>query len=114
MPASSHLSSDNLLRFLQVRNAPATPEEIAAGLRLRKTERRGLHKMLSKLKSRRLVEEIAGQRYRLPSRRPEGDPKPLMSGSGAKQPGPSQTHPGVDSRPVAAHRGTNAPTEVTG
>jgi ribonuclease R len=75
MPAPSHLSSDNLLRFLQVRNAPATPEEIAAGLRLRKTERHGLHKMLAKLKKRRLLEEMPGQRYRIRGRKVDGDIK---------------------------------------
>jgi ribonuclease R len=69
MPPSSQLSSDNILRFLQVRSAPVSTEEIAAGLHLRKADRRGLFKMLSKLKKRQLLEELQGGRYRLANRK---------------------------------------------
>ena len=69
MPRPSQLSPDNILRFLQVRSAPASSEEIAAALHMPKTERRALDKMLSKLTKRRAVEELPGGRYRLADRR---------------------------------------------
>ena len=68
MSRSSHLSPDNILRFLQVRTAPASADEIAAALHIRKADRRPLFKMLAKLKKRRAIEELAGERYRLPGR----------------------------------------------
>lgn len=71
MPRPSHLSPDNILRFLQVRSAPASADEIAAALHMRKADRHALYKMLSKLKKRRAVEELPGGRYRLASRREE-------------------------------------------
>src|SRR5216684_2622674 len=71
MPRPSHLSPDNILRFLQVRTAPASTTEIAEGLHLKKSDNRPLFKMLSKLKKRRAIEELPGGRYRLPSRKPE-------------------------------------------
>src|SRR5881296_3659893 len=71
MPRPSHLSPDNILRFLQVRTAPASTAEIAQGLHLRKSDNRSLFKMLSKLKKRRAIEELPGGRYRLPSRKSE-------------------------------------------
>src|SRR5882724_5058229 len=77
MPSPSHLSPDNILRFLQIRSAPASPSEIALGLHLKKTDTRPLFKMLSKLKKRRAIEELPGGRYRLPSRKPdEGTSRP--------------------------------------
>jgi ribonuclease R len=66
MPHASQLSADNILRFLQVRRDPASTDEIAAALQLRRTDRKPLFKMLSKLKKRRAVEELPGGRYRLP------------------------------------------------
>src|SRR5713226_673826 len=71
MPRPSHLSPDNILRFLQVRSEPASTREIAEGLHLKKTDNRPLFKMLSKLKKRRAIEELPGGRYRLPSRKSE-------------------------------------------
>src|SRR5207249_9869538 len=71
MPRPSHLSPDNILRFLQVRSAPASTAEISQGLHLRKSDNRSLFKMLSKLKKRRAIEELPGGRYRLPSRKSE-------------------------------------------
>src|SRR5215472_126448 len=68
MPSTSSLSSDNILRFLQLRGGPASTGEIAKGLQLRKVDTRPLHKMLSKLKKRRAIEELPGGRYRLPGR----------------------------------------------
>jgi len=71
MPRTSHLSPDNILRFLQVRSVPASTSEIAEGLHLKKADNRPLFKMLSKLKKRRAIEELPGGRYRLPNRKSE-------------------------------------------
>jgi ribonuclease R len=71
MSRPSHLSPDNILRFLQLRNDPASTREIAEGLQLQKTDNRPLFKMLSKLKKRRAIEELPGGRYRLPNRKAE-------------------------------------------
>ena len=71
MPRPSHLSPDNILRFLQVRSAPASPSEIAEGLHLKKSDLGALFKMLSKLKKRRAIEELPGGRYGLANRKSE-------------------------------------------
>src|SRR6202022_3010123 len=71
MPRPSHLSPDNILRFLQVRSEPASASEISQGLHLKKTDNRPLFKMLSKLRKRGAIEELPGGRYRLPSRKSE-------------------------------------------
>src|SRR5258708_40347525 len=71
MPRPSHLSPDNILRFLQVRSEPASASEIAEGLHLKKTDNRPLFKMLAKLRKRGAIEELPGGRYRLPSRKSE-------------------------------------------
>src|SRR6202158_1332065 len=78
MPRPSQLSPDNILRFLQVRSAPASAEHIATAPPRPKTDRRGLYKMLSKLKKRRAIEELPGGRYRLAGGRQErsGDGQP--------------------------------------
>jgi len=115
MPAPSHLSSDNLLRFLQVRSAPASPEEIAAGLHLRKTERRGLFKMLAKLKKRRLLEEMPGQRYRIASRKGEPEAKQNRGQPQAKAQTGGELRRQGEPGTVAAPRGTaTAPQEISG
>src|SRR5258708_37890293 len=72
MPHTSHLSPDNILRFLQVRSAPASTTEIREGLHLKKSDNRPLYKMLSKLKKRRAIEELPGGRYRLRSPKSDG------------------------------------------
>ena len=74
MSPNSSLSPDNILRFLQVRQDSASPVEIAQGLRLSKSERKALFKMLSKLKKRDLIVEVASGKYRLKSKNqaPEG------------------------------------------
>jgi ribonuclease R len=81
MPRPSNLSPDNILRFLQVRNEPASTNEIREGLRLKKTDNRPLYKMLSKLKKRGAIEELPGGRYRLRGRKPE----PKASGQKPRQ-----------------------------
>jgi ribonuclease R len=73
MPRPSHLSTDNILRFLQIRSEPASASEISQGLHLKKADTRPLFKMLSKLKKRRAIEELPGGRYRLPGRKPDHD-----------------------------------------
>src|SRR5256885_8974982 len=70
MPRPSNLSSDNILRFLQVKSDPASQDEIARGLHIRRADRRPLFDMLARLKKRRLIEELPGGRYRLPGRQP--------------------------------------------
>jgi ribonuclease R len=76
MPSTSHLSPDNILRFLQLRSEPATASELAKGLGLKKSDTRPLFKMLAKLKKRGAVEEVPGGRYRLRGRKSEaGSPR---------------------------------------
>jgi ribonuclease R len=90
MPRPSQLSPDNILRFLQVRSAPASTSDIAHGLHLKKSDNRPLFKMLSKLKKRRAIEELPGGRYRLPSRKSERDaPSQKSPGDAPRRPQPS-------------------------
>jgi ribonuclease R len=93
MPRPSHLSPDNILRFLQVRSDSASTNEIASSLHLGKADRRPLFKMLAKLKKRRAIEELPGGRYRLPGRKTERE----------RSPQPDQRHRGAAS---SAPRGT--------
>src|SRR5262245_9557124 len=76
MSRPSNLSLDNILRFLQVRNAPLSADEIISGLHLKKSDRRPLYKMLSKLKKRAAISELPGGRYRLGGRKPGADQRP--------------------------------------
>src|SRR5258705_2762105 len=71
MPRPSHLSPDNILRFLQVRSEPASASEIAQGLHLKKTDNRPLFNSLQKPRKRGAIEELPGGRYRIPSRKSE-------------------------------------------
>ena len=65
MARTSHLSPDNLLRFLQVKSEPASANDISRGLHLEKSDRRPLFKILTQLKKRNAIEELPGGRYRL-------------------------------------------------
>ncbi len=65
MARTSHLSPENLLRFLQVKSEPASANDIARGLHLGKSDRRPLFKILTKLKKRNAIDELPGGRYRL-------------------------------------------------
>ena len=85
MPLPSHLSPDNILRFLQVRSEPASTREISEGLHLKKTDNRPLFKMLAKLKKRRAIEELPGGRYRLPSRKSDREAPGQKIQEGATQ-----------------------------
>src|SRR5260370_25157424 len=63
MSSPSQLNPDNILRFLQLRGEPASTNEIARSLHLKKTDTRPLFKMLAKLKKRRAIEQLPGRRY---------------------------------------------------
>ncbi len=90
MPRPSHLSPDNILRFLQVRSEPASTSEIAQGLHLKKSDNRTLFKLLSKLKKRRAIEELPGGRYRLPNRKSEREaPGQKLPQDAMRRPQPS-------------------------
>jgi ribonuclease R len=65
MPRPSHLSIDNILRFLQVRNDPVSLEDLSRSLRLKKNARRPLLQMLERLKKRGLIEELSRGRFLL-------------------------------------------------
>src|SRR2546425_165041 len=108
MPRPSHLSPDNILRFLQVRSAPASTSEIAQGLDLKKTDDRPLFKMLSKLKKRSAIEELPGGRYRLPSRKSEREaPRQKQPEDAARRPqsSPLASRDEVKGRLVLHHDG---------
>jgi ribonuclease R len=108
MPRPSHLSPDNILRFLQVRSEPASTREIAEGLHLKKTDNRPLFKMLAKLKKRRAIEELPGGRYRLSSREVEGKElgqKPPQGEVGRRQPSALGNRDEVKGRLVLHHDG---------
>src|SRR6266403_993937 len=108
MPRPSHLSSDNILRFLQVRRDAASVDDIAAGLHTRRADRNALHKMLNTLKKRRAVEELPGGRYRLAGR------KDGRGGDGTGQaPSGARPQPGQQ-RGAALDRGSFSHNEIKG
>jgi ribonuclease R len=78
MPRRAHLSTDNVLRFLQLRREPVSADDIARALHLRKPDRRPLYDMLDRLTKRRVVEELPGRRYQLmgPKLEAKGQPHP--------------------------------------
>src|SRR5260370_33237921 len=95
MSFPSQLNPDNILRFLQLRGEPASTNEIARSLHLKKTDTRPLFKMLGKLKKRRAIEELPGGRYRLPNRKKEQQapgPQP------PRRPAPPQERPALSNR----------------
>ena len=77
MPRPSHLSLDNILRFLQLRNDPVSLEDLSRSLHLKRNDRRALLQMLEKLKKRGLVEELS--RGRFLSRKSPKPPPPAES-----------------------------------
>src|ERR1700737_1674791 len=115
MPRPSQLSPDNILRFLQVRSAPASAEEIAAALPMRKPDRRALYGMLSKLKKKRVIGEMPGGRYRLAGRREErgGDGQPAH---GAARPAESAPAAATADRAATAREsgGMGSRNEIKG
>ena len=91
MPRPAQLSPDNILRFLQLKPAAASAEEIARGLHLAKSGRRALFKMLVGLRKRGAIEELPGQRYRLARRK--GDTGQAGGGSRSGHPQESRHEP---------------------
>ena len=87
MASTSSLSIDNILRFLQLRNGSASAREIAKGLGVKHSDTRPFYKLLDRLRKRRVIEALPGERYRLPGRNP--DPG---SGQSAKN-SPAEPHP---------------------
>jgi ribonuclease R len=79
MPRPAPLSTDNILRFLQVRNDPASIEEISRALQVKKSKRHVLQQMLARLKKRSLVEELSHSRFLL--RRKERDAASALTSS---------------------------------
>src|SRR5579863_6496928 len=73
MARPSHLSADNILRFLQVRTDPASVDDISRGLHLKRSDRHPLLKMLGKLKKRGTIREVPGGRYHLGGSKRERD-----------------------------------------
>src|SRR5271166_2839446 len=65
MSRPSHLSPDNILRFLQLRNSAVSLEDLSRSLQVKKSARRALLQMLAKLKKRGLVEELSHGRFLL-------------------------------------------------
>src|ERR1700680_4251363 len=108
MPRPTHLSSDNILRFLQVRRDPASSDEIAAGLHMRRTDRDALHKMLGTLKKRRAIEELPGGRYRLAGRKNE------RSGDGSGRTSASTSSETSAQQAAGPDRGLATRNEITG
>ena len=97
MPRPSHLSPDNILRFLQVTRNAASANEIGAALHLGKAERRPLFNLLVKLKKRGAIEELPGGRYRLAGRKGQpvsGGDAAGSSGQGSVTDGSTGTGPG--------------------
>ena len=86
MPHPSRLSTDNILRFLQLSREPVSGDEIARNLHLRKPDRRPLFDMLDRLTKRRVIEELPGHRYRLAKRDREA------GGPGAQRHDSGQAH----------------------
>ena len=94
MSRAAPLSVDNILRFLQLRQDPATAQDIARGLHLKKSDQRPLHRMLAKLKNRGAIEELPGGRHRLARRsEPKAQPSPPASSHGRPQPAPEPRPP---------------------
>src|SRR6267154_5125556 len=111
MPRPSHLSSDNILRFLQVRRDAASVDDIAAGLHMRRADRNALHKMLNTLKKRRAVEELPGGRYRLAGRKDGRG----SDGTGRTSSGPgARPEPGLRHQASTPGRGGSGHNEIKG
>jgi ribonuclease R len=75
MARPSHLSPDNILRFLQLRNSAVSLEDLSRSLQVKKSARRALLQMLAKLKKRGLVEELSHNRFLL-NHAPRPQPAP--------------------------------------
>src|SRR5260370_3079566 len=98
------LSEDDVLNFLGGSRGPASVREIASALSLRHAGRRALASVLSRLKRKRLVEELRGGHYRLVGDRSQ--PRPAQK-SNPKLAAPQKTaarDPNLLSGRLVAHR----------
>ena len=94
-----HLSIDDVLRFLQLRNDPVSLDELSRSLRLKKSLRRPLLQMLEKLKRKGLVEELTHGRYLYrQTPKPEAPPEKKKRGEAPEQPGDKFSQHKVTSR----------------
>src|ERR1700733_2350208 len=98
MPRPSHLSPDNILRFLQVRTDPAALDDISRGLHLKRSDRNSLFKMLGKLKKRGAIREFPGGRYHLAGSKRENDPDSASSESSRPNQSSSGSNPTLSPR----------------
>src|ERR1700729_3994277 len=109
MARPSHLSPDNILRFLQVRTDPVSVDDISRGLHLKKSDYRPLLKMLVKLKKRGAVREFPGGRYHLAGSKRERDdsqaPSERHSDRAAQQSPPPPRRDELTGRLVLHHDG---------
>jgi ribonuclease R len=99
MPHPSHLSPDNILRFLKIRREPVSTEEIARGLHVRKADRRPLFKMLGSLKKRGAIGELPGGLYHL---------------AGSKRERGQRSQDGLSPKAARAQDGALRRDEITG
>jgi ribonuclease R len=99
MPHPSHLSPDNILRFLKIRREPVSTEEIARGLHVRKADRRPLFKMLGSLKKRGAIGELPGGLYHL---------------AGSKRERGQRSQDGLSPKAARAQDGAPRRDEITG
>jgi len=63
MPRPIHLSVDDVLRFLKLRNDPVSLQELYKSFHLKNHHRRPLQQILDRLKKRGLVEELTHERF---------------------------------------------------
>src|SRR5271168_3660543 len=118
MPRPSHLSPDDILRFLQVSANPPAASDISRALHLKKFDQRPLFKMLAKLKKRGAIDELPGGRYRLAGRKNDPrhghDAAPRQaSRDDAYRSSGRPDHPSA-AREITHHRDTLARDEVRG
>src|SRR5271165_2616450 len=90
MSRPPHLSPDNILRFLQLRNSAVSLEDLSRSLQVKKSARRALLQMLAKLKKRGLVEELSHGRFLLCKtprpQQPSAKPRPAAEPPAEKFP----------------------------
>ncbi len=98
MARTASLSPDNILRFLQVNGEPASEDQIARALHVRRGARHALSHILGQMRKRRSVEELPGGLFRLAKREDK-----------AKAPGP-----GPGGRPAGSPQSLSARDEVKG
>ena len=98
MARPSHLSPDNILRFLQVRTRSCVPRRYLARPPPQEIRPPPLFKMLGKLKKRGAIREFPGGRYHLSAskrrtrHRYHSLPATLLTGSASIYPPPRRTH----------------------